>query len=268
MNRDDSVQELEDEWDQFLRVYIQFPEPAIPTARKCFEIMLKILLIDKGESPEVPQKQSLFKWMINLIEPEKGRAQNKYWRIAKPLNDASHHGGKAIDHESIVHTLIDFCDTEVGVNLDHPSQLKQYLRLKQYLDHHDDLLVDEEIKLTLHSDQKIIFSDKGEEVTNLIGTTIIPYGCECSYCDENIGFIEFPVLPVIQVYPRENEGNDPLRASTWLANNDRVYCPHCLKNEFIPIAIETILPEFREQEKNQMERMMDDIISSMITESN
>ena len=84
MNRDDSVQELEDEWDLFLRVYIQFPEPAIPTARKCFEIMLKILLIDKGESPEVPKGKPIFREMIDRIEPEKG-AQNKYWRIVKPL---------------------------------------------------------------------------------------------------------------------------------------------------------------------------------------
>ena len=260
MNGGDLREELENEWDRFLMVYIQFPEPAIPTARKCFEIMLKILLIDKGKSTEIPKGKSVFKGLIDRIEPEKGK-EGKFWRIVKPLNDASHHSEKPIEHKKIVRQLIDFCDSEVGVKLDSPRQYEAYLDLKDKINYFQP-------RPTVDKGSKITSPDAGEEVTYPAGTGTIQNGRECSQCDENIGGIKFPVLPVIQVYPWENGGNDPLLASTWLVNNDRAYCPHCLKNDFIPVAIETILPKFREREKNRMERMMDDVISGMISESN
>lgn len=247
-------------------MFNQFPDGSANQARKCFEIMLYIQLTDQGESTEftVDEKKSKFRLILERLGLRSGAEKKTYKTIWRLTSQESHYNpeGTEIDMKRLVQDLMKFSESKLGITLHHPNDASVLQQFKQM--HQDQIPEPQDIFEVEKSqiDEEEVIPKRRELGEYLTNPPI------CPHCENDISHIRFAFMPTLQVLPSINMmemGQHPLSPTKWLEGHNRNYCPHCLKNEFIPEALETISEERREFNRTFLEQMMDDVINQSYT---
>ena len=152
------------------------------------------------------KEESFSSKMVKILNKKKViRNYRRAWKISDSCNDYSHHNPSKEKRsiEGVLGLLAEFAKEECGIELEVPS-----------------------------SEESSIFKELSALKADILEGGFSDRPDTCPHCNNFIGYIDFMTDLDCQF--------DVQGTMAWRKENDRNYCPFCLKKDYIPAAVKQI----------------------------